>query len=123
MPTIKLSSPIKGMHGESVSSVMMREPRYRDYMDLGSPVVWMQLPGGGGYEQETEGVTRAWIERLCDIDPNLLEQLSLADTLELRNQVMRFFREARERRDAMTYTDSPAPLSSDSNGPSGPSKI
>ncbi len=123
MASIKLSSPIEGHRGQKIAEIELREPRYADFMELGSPVVWINMDGGGGFEQETVSITNAWIERLCDIDPNFLAKLNLADTLALRNAVMRFFREARETMELTQSIGSPGLSSSGSDGTSGPSKI
>lgn len=121
MASIKLSAPIDGQ-GQKITEIEMREPRYGDYMELGAPFVWIYVDGGG-FEQETSSITRAWVERLCDIDPNFLHNLNLKDTLALRNAVMRFFREAQEVREPKKSTGSPGTSSSDSDGTPGPSKI
>lgn len=122
--TISLSQPIKGHNGEQIGSVTLREPKYRDYMDLGLPVTWVTINAeGGGFEQEAASLIGAWIERLADIDPNFLELLSLADSLELRDAVIGFFREARARKAPKSSTNSGASSSSGSDSTREPSKI
>jgi hypothetical protein len=90
--TIELSEPIRDHCGQ-IKTIVLREPRYSDFIDIGAPATWVSL-GNGGFSQETPAVLGQWIERLADIDPNLLPQLSLRDTLELRAAVFEFFYEA-----------------------------
>jgi aspartate/methionine/tyrosine aminotransferase len=64
-------------------------------MDLGFPVTYVSVKDGGGFQQETPSVIKEWVERLADIDPNLLMSLNIRDTLALRDAVIDFFSEAR----------------------------
>lgn len=87
--TIELSEPLG-----SVETIVLREPRYSDLVDLQLPLTRVELANGASFLQETPSVLGAWIERLSDIDPNLLPQLCLRDTLKLRDAVLTFFIEA-----------------------------
>jgi hypothetical protein len=61
--TVTLSAPIK-WHRGVIKQIVLREPKYRDFMDLGLPTTWVSLAdGGGGFSQETPSVLGAWIER------------------------------------------------------------
>jgi hypothetical protein len=91
--TIELSEPVKSHRG-MIKKIMLREPKYSDFIDLGMPTTWVSLADGGGFSQETPSVLGAWIERLADIDPNFLGSISLRDTLALRGAVLGFFIEA-----------------------------
>jgi hypothetical protein len=91
---IPLDKPIKGPQG-LIGKITLREPAYRDYMDLGEPVAAVSMGGGASYLQESSAVIDVYIQRLADIDPNLLELLSFRDTLRLREEVLLFFQEAR----------------------------
>ena len=120
MKTIELTTPINGPRGE-IRSLNLRDPKYRDYMQIGLPVQWVSVSEGGGFEQETPALINEWVERICEIDPNLLQMLSLRDTLALRDAVLSFFREARM---PPTISESlPGPSSSDSTPTFEPSKI
>jgi hypothetical protein len=88
--TIRLSSPIKGTSGETIEAITLREPGYVDYFAIGAPIVWLDV-GGGGYELETPALIGAWIERLCDCDPALFDQLSFVDVLAFRDAVAALF--------------------------------
>jgi hypothetical protein len=93
--TVQLSSPLAGPNGVKITSITLRDPNFGDFVDLGFPVTYVAVRGGGGFEQETPSVIRDWIERLYDGDPNFLAFLNLRDTLALRDAVVDFFREAR----------------------------
>ena len=90
---VKLTEPLD-IGGERIAQIALREPKFGDYLDIGMPVTYIVVKDGG-FEQETPGVIRDWIERLYDGDPNVLLKLNLRDTLALRDAVVDFFREAR----------------------------
>ena len=94
--TIDLVEPVKGPRGV-ISKITLRAPRYKDYMELDLPIIWVQVEQGG-FTQETPSAMRAWVERLSDCDPNLMEQLGLEDTLAIRDAVTDFFQSARANR-------------------------
>ena len=105
--TITLKNPIEGpvydaMPGDTrtsqtITEIELREPRYRDIMTLGEPAAYGRSDAGMVYQAEKDDVVAAYIERLL-ISPKdraLLEQLSLADTMQLKETVFGFFQEAR----------------------------
>jgi hypothetical protein len=82
-----------------ITKIVLREPRYRDLMDLGVPSTWVAVPGGGGFEQESFTALEEWVNRLVvEMDVNFLELLSLKDSLALRAAVRDFFSLRRARR-------------------------
>jgi hypothetical protein len=91
--TVELTEPIRSHRGV-IKKIVLREPKYSDFIDLGMPTTWVSLADGGGFSQETPSVLGAWIERLADIDCNFLPQVCLRDTLALRGAVLGFFIEA-----------------------------
>jgi hypothetical protein len=119
--TIELSRPIKWHRGH-IKEIVLREPKYRDFMDLGLPTTWVSVPGGG-FEQENVQALAEWIERLCDCDPNALELLTLKDTLALRGAVRDFFIASQEKTASPPSTDSSEGSSSNSESTLGPSTI
>jgi hypothetical protein len=119
--TIELSRPIKWHRGH-IKEITLREPKYRDFMDLGLPTTWVVVPGGG-FEQENVHALAEWIERLADCDVNALELLSLKDTLALRGAVRDFFISSQDGMDSAQSTDSSEVSSSSSESTSGPSTI
>lgn len=124
--TIELSSPIAGPRG-AIKTIGLREPNDRDYVDFGEPVSVVSLAGGGSYFQETSTIVGAYIERLCDIDPNMLELAAFEDVLALREAALDFFRSARMaraiREAAKTSSSSADGSFSASASTPGPSKI
>lgn len=121
--TIMLSSPIEIPGQPAIRTIKLRAPRFGDYMAIGMPFTWVEV-GSGGYQQETPEMVQDWIERLADIDPNLLSMLGLRDTLALKGAIADFFREALA--PALSPSSSgPAPASSSSVSEStpGPSRI
>jgi hypothetical protein len=121
--TIALSQPIKGPGGKSITAITLREPKYRDYMELDLPVIYVRLENGGGFQQETPSAMRVWVERLADCDPNLMEGLCLADTIALRDAVNDFFIEARTGSASTRSTNSPDTSSSNEDNQFELSKI
>jgi hypothetical protein len=88
---VDLTEPIRTDRGV-ITKISLREPRHDDFTDLGMPTRWMQMSPRAGYTQETSRGVGAWIERLADIDPKLLPQLCLRDTLMLRSLVLALIR-------------------------------
>jgi hypothetical protein len=94
---VKLTTPIQAPEGE-VTQIVLREPKYLDVVQLGEPSAFARSEGGMIYQAERDGVVQGYIERLLfePKDPQLLLQLSLADTLKLKEAVFGFFAAARE---------------------------
>lgn len=93
--TIILSSPIEGHRG-LIRELKFREPRFEDYMTFGDPETLVGLSNGGGaFYQEDMNAIRAYTERLLiDFDPNFLPRIGLKDTLQIKNTILSFFRDA-----------------------------
>lgn len=105
--TIVLKNPIEGpvtdpVTGENkitqILEIVLREPKYRDIMLLGEPAAFARSEGGMIYQAEKDDVVAAYIERLLESpkDRALLEQVSLADALQLREAIFGFFQAARK---------------------------
>ncbi len=94
---ITLLEPIRGHTGE-IAELVLRSPKYSDIMLLGEPTTYARSEGGMIYTAERDGVIQSYIERLLiePKDTGLLGQLSLADTLKLKDVVTGFFYTARE---------------------------
>jgi hypothetical protein len=88
--TIDLIEPIKSHRG-MIKKIVLREPKYSDFIDLGMPATWVSLPNGGGFLQEEPAILGRWIERLCDVELTALELLPLRDVLAIRLAVVSFF--------------------------------
>ena len=102
--TITLLDPIEGPgpNKESptveITQLVLRPPRYRDIMLLGEPAAFARSEGGIIFQSEKDEVVAEYVRRLLiePKDPQLLEQLELADTIQCREAVFDFFRVARQ---------------------------
>ena len=88
---ISLCDPVNDASGETIDAITLREPGYLDYMQIGPPAVLVTFDGGGRLVQDMPTIINAWIERLADVGPDVLQQLSLADTLALRDALVDMF--------------------------------
>jgi hypothetical protein len=95
--TIKLTTPIEGPEGQ-IHEIVLREPKYADLMLLGEPAAYARSDGGMIYTADKDETIHAYIERLLDApkDRALLNQVTLADALQLREAVFGFFHMARK---------------------------
>jgi hypothetical protein len=101
--TITLLEPIEGPGASkeqptvTISQIVMREPRYPDIMALGEPRAYGRSEGGVMFTSEKEDIVEAYIRRLViePKDPALLNQLGLADTIQLKDMLFDFFEAAR----------------------------
>jgi len=102
--TIQLLEPIEGPGTSKenptiqISQVVMRAPKFADVMALGEPAAFARSEGGMIFQAEKDDVVAGYINRLViePKDPQLLNQLGLADSLRLREQVFDFFKAARQ---------------------------
>jgi hypothetical protein len=105
--TVVLKNPIEGpvtdpVTGENrisqIREIVLREPKYKDFMILGEPSAYARSESGMVYQAEKDEVVQSYIERLMvsPQDRNLLEQVSLADALQLKEAVFGFFQAARK---------------------------
>jgi hypothetical protein len=94
--TVTLANPIEGHDGQ-IKTITLREPKYGDVMALGEPSAYARSEGGMVFQAEKDGIVQGYIERLMvePNDPALLLQLSLKDSLKLKETVYDFFRAAR----------------------------
>lgn len=94
--TIPLDEPITipgKDSAETVTAIVLREPRYPDIMALGNPTAFARSPEGMVYTAEKDDTIKAYIERLLVEPKNViaLHQLGPADTFKLRDAVHGFF--------------------------------
>jgi hypothetical protein len=87
--TVPLVRPIKGHEGD-ISSITLKPPGYRDFMELGDPTAIIVTPQVG-FPQDDMAAIRGYVERLANVAPPLLVQCSLPDSLALRDAVKGFF--------------------------------
>ena len=97
--TITLIDPIEGAkEGELITEIILRKPKFADVMALGEPKAYAHSEGGLLYTAEKEEVISGYIKRLLESpkNPDFLLQLGMADTLQLKEAIYDFFRDARE---------------------------
>src|SRR5689334_10430001 len=96
--TVTLVDPIRGHEGE-IKSLRFREPKFPDLIELGEPVTFARSEAGLVFSSERDDVLQAYSERLLvePKDPAMLQQLGLADALQVKETIHGFFGEARER--------------------------
>lgn len=101
---ITLKEPIEGPVSEGgktvigqIKTIHLRPPKWNDVMALGEPAAYARSEGGMVYQAQKDETIAGYVQRLLvePKDPLLLEQLSLEDTLQLRDAVLDFFSAAR----------------------------
>jgi hypothetical protein len=88
-------------HGRVFDAVTLRDPKYRDFIDIGDPVEFQPLPDGSGQmivkhlDRVDSYVSRLVTEPVSAAD---LVDLDLVDALALEGGILDFFGEARRSR-------------------------
>lgn len=101
--TIQLIEPIEGpgpskeIPTVQITQVVLRSPKFPDIMSLGEPAAFARSEGGMVFQAEKDEVVGEYIRRLLvePKDPQLLNQLGLADSLQLKDAIFDFFKVAR----------------------------
>ena len=100
--TITLREPIEAPGSgkeasKQITEWVLREPKYPDLMLLGEPQAYGRSEEGIMFTSEKDDVLDAYVRRLTVTpqDRALLDQLCLADTIQLREAVFGFFKAAR----------------------------
>jgi len=95
--TIQLEKPIQGHHG-AITSVTLREPTGREFIQLGEPRSMSKAPDGSIKFAEDFAVVKGYLERCVDVGGAVaqivLNNGTLRDMLALRDGVLSFFDEA-----------------------------
>ncbi|GJE27947.1 hypothetical protein [Methylobacterium organophilum] len=92
--TVDLERPIEGHEG-AIHKVVLREPKWRDIMPIGQPFT-MHFPKGASPVLVEDHEALARYAELLVVEPkesSLLDQLGVADTFKIRNQIIGFFLE------------------------------
>lgn len=100
--TVPLRRPIEA-HGETVTSITLREPLGGDIARIGMPV---NVIGVGGHVDTA--VVAAYIAELGGIPPSSVAKLSAADFLALTTEVVDFFADTSPPPSASSISPSPA---------------
>lgn len=101
-----------------VRQIELREPKFRDVMELGDPFVW--VPAGEHYRRVDDMPTvgryaeRLLVEGDKPGDPLILDQLGLRDTSKVREAIIGFFQDAAS--ESAASTTSPETSSSTLDG-------
>jgi hypothetical protein len=103
----QLIEPIEGHGGDLITSFTLREPRAKEYMELGDPASIAQRDGTF-FEVVNEDVIKKYIQA-CLIAPTFGEaaRFTLADSIKMREVMTSFFQLAREKLRPVPLTPPP----------------
>lgn len=93
---IKLKDPFPG-HNGMVNEVELREPRGRDFIELGEPYAYARADKGLIVHAENEPAIKGYLDR-CFVSPDALlamANLSLVDMMDVKEGLLSFFADAR----------------------------
>lgn len=90
--TVNLFEPIRDAAGATIEQITLRDPIYRDFVELAAPFTLVNVGAASSYIHETPSLVGAWLERLVDCDPALLLPLPLEDALALRDALAEMLR-------------------------------
>lgn len=80
------------IHGEAVREIVLKEPTWDDYAELGELFEAQPGPGGTRLVVENREAVKAYVERCVgNIQPSELGMLGLADARALRSALIGFF--------------------------------
>ena len=90
---IPLSTPLVG-HSGPITEVILKEPDFDTYLELGDPTTLARAPDGSLFSVENNVVIRAYIERclVAPTDPLVLEAGGFRLARQLRYAIVGFFR-------------------------------
>lgn len=120
--TIKLREPLVG-HGGQVTELIVKEPKGRDFLELGEPHSYARAGKDGlVVHTENDAAVQGYFERCVGTakgpkdlplaDPILiLDQLCLADAIAVKEAILSFFMDAR-----LAFSAAPSNSSSSSAG-------
>lgn len=97
--TIVLSEPIVGHRGV-ITEIVLKPPNLAQYMAIGEPVSVVPGPQGEGVVVDNDAAIAAYAEA-CMVEPKdklLLDQVQLADAMEVKEAIIGFFLAARRAR-------------------------
>lgn len=90
---IPVTPPLMG-HSGPIDEVVLREPGFDDYLELGDPITIARAPDGSVFAVENAVVIRAYIER-CLVAPTdllLLEAGGFRLARQIKEAILGFFR-------------------------------
>lgn len=91
MTIVPLTKPIVTHEGD-VTEITLREPKGRDFLELGEPWVFTRGPNGESLSNPVPDIVNAYVERCVEKPGSVyLAQLGLADAMRVRRAVLDFF--------------------------------
>lgn len=112
---IPLSKPLRAHGGESIKQIVLREPTFDEYLDVGDPYTFAASNEGTPFAVENADVIKRYIE-LCLVEPKdslLLKQAGARVAREVKEKLLAFFRPG--------ATADEASVTSETNSPSAAS--
>lgn len=105
--TVKLTKPLE-LHGKRLAEVQLREPTGGLYVKHGEPRVLVFNASGSGYWVPQQDAIKAYLEVLIDhpLGGDVVNLMSLEDTMALQETLFSFFTDAAERVAARKSTPS-----------------
>lgn len=97
--TIDLTEPLDLGGGAAARRVRLREPKAREYLKIGEPILYQRLPDGAVAQIDNDAAIAAYVQALViepDI-PALIGNLSLADSIRVKDALLDFFRASQVR--------------------------
>lgn len=106
--------------GQSLSSVVLREPRMREYAEFGEPLIFVPDVNGNDVPIENDDVIKKYLERLVVAPPipALLFNMHLTDAIRVKEALLTFFLHCRDEalRPPSTSSSSGSDTSAPQNG-------
>jgi hypothetical protein len=91
MTTITLAKPLTG-HGKTVTTVEVREPTGREFLELGEPRSLVKAAGGALVFADNDSAIQSYVEKCIEGDALLvIGQASLVDMMKIKKAVLDFF--------------------------------
>jgi hypothetical protein len=112
---IKLSKPLRAHGGESINQIVLREPTFDEYLDVGDPYTVAASSNGTPFAVENPEVIKRYIA-ICLVEPKdslLLAQAGARVAREVKEKMLSFFRP--------DVTADEASVTSETNSPSAAS--
>ena len=96
-------------HNSTIGRIRLKEPSGGQFAMLGEPRIWIRNAVGGYWVEQPE-VIRQYLDKLIDHQDGaeLLKLMSLADSMQVKDQLLGFFADAEARLIARKLESSPS---------------
>lgn len=114
---ITLAKPLT-THDGVLKRIVIREPSFDEYMDIGDPYTVAGTDGGNGFMVENPEVIKSYLT-LCLVepkDPALLGQAGARVARELKSKLLSFFHPVAEAAAASATSATNSPLEASASG-------